>query len=228
MPSRPTGRRGTGATVPAMAQLRWGDRAPTGALEARDRLVAAAEACIDRMGLSKTTVEDVAAEANVSRATIYRYFDNRDELMLLALIRELDRSLDRPLEEFLDGVDTPAAFAEAMVASSEYVLDRIRTNPKLHLLLSTESAGVTATIAGASQALFRSHAEDLRPHLVDARRRGLLRDDLDPDDVAEWILRASLSLLTVESFRSRTAEEERQFLAALLVPALAPLPTQPD
>ena len=65
-----------------MTRLRWGDSAPSGAAAARDRLVDAAEACIDRFGVGKTTLDDVATEARVSRATVYRYFQNRDELVL--------------------------------------------------------------------------------------------------------------------------------------------------
>ena len=75
-----------------MSQLRWGDAVPSDTAAARERLVDAAETCIDRFGLAKTTVEDVAREAAVSRATIYRYFANRDELVLAVLLRDLERS----------------------------------------------------------------------------------------------------------------------------------------
>ena len=74
-----------------MTELRWGDQVPAGVEAARQRLLDAAEACIDRYGLAKTTVEDIATEAKVSRATIYRYFDNRDELVLAVVLRSLDR-----------------------------------------------------------------------------------------------------------------------------------------
>ena len=55
-----------------MTRLRWGDQVPADVDAARERLIDAAEACIDRVGLAKTTVEDIAAAAKVSRATIYR------------------------------------------------------------------------------------------------------------------------------------------------------------
>ena len=41
----------------------------------RDRIMDAVVACIDRRGMSGFALEEVAAEAGVSRATIYRYFD---------------------------------------------------------------------------------------------------------------------------------------------------------
>lgn len=205
-----------------MARLRWGADAPQGADEARRRLIDAAEACIDRLGLAKTTLEDVAAEANVSRATIYRYFDGRDELVLGVLLRELERSPD-PFEGDLDGVRTPDELADLIVSSSVVLLQRIRTNPKLQLLLSTEGAGVSATIQGASAALFRGYAAELRPLLVQLQGRGLARSDVQPDELSEWILRVILSLLTVDGPVPRDADDERRLLRAFLVPALLPV-----
>jgi len=51
--------------------------APNDPDTARDRLLDAAEACFERSGISKTTVEDIAKQASVSRATVYRYFAGR-------------------------------------------------------------------------------------------------------------------------------------------------------
>ncbi len=42
--------------------------------EVRERLLQATYDCVARWGLAKTTVEDAAREAGVSRATVYRYF----------------------------------------------------------------------------------------------------------------------------------------------------------
>ena len=50
--------------------------------EPRQRILAATYACVARWGLSKTTIEDAAHEAGLSRATVYRYFPGgREELV---------------------------------------------------------------------------------------------------------------------------------------------------
>jgi AcrR family transcriptional regulator len=47
----------------------------------RERLLDAAEECLTQFGPQKTSMEDVARAAGMSRATVYRYFDNRDALL---------------------------------------------------------------------------------------------------------------------------------------------------
>ena len=48
----------------------------------RERLLDAAEGCLAQFGPQKTSMEDVARAAGMSRATVYRYFENRDALLL--------------------------------------------------------------------------------------------------------------------------------------------------
>ena len=64
--------------------------APAGALE--DRLVAAMLECIGRWGVAKTTADDIARTAGVSRATLYRAFPGGKDVAFEALLRhELNR-----------------------------------------------------------------------------------------------------------------------------------------
>lgn len=211
-----------------MTGNRWGSDVPSGGAEARARLVDAAEACIERFGLSKTTLEDVARVAEVSRATVYRYVDNRDELMIAVLLRQLDQAIEQPLDEFLVDADTPEAFAVAVADMSAYLLTTIRTSPKLSQLLQQEGRGLSATIEGAATALFAEHADDMRPRLEAALERGLLRRDRSPDEIAEFVLRSVLSLLIVDGPVRRSPAEEREFLRSFLAPALLPVPVRHD
>jgi len=193
---------------------------PADAEAARDRLIEAADACIERFGLAKTTVEDIAAEAKVSRATIYRYFPNRDDLILSVLLSSLSRSMERDLGDFFVDADTPARFGEALVQSAAYLLDAIRHDPRLEPLLDRETGGLSATISGASELLFHTVLEEWRPALSSAQERGLIRGDLAVDELSEWILRSILSLLIVEGPEHHSTDDERRLIATFLVPAV--------
>lgn len=52
----------------------------------RDRVLDAAAKCIDRKGFDHTSLEEVAAEAGVSRTTLYRRYGNRESLFKALLI----------------------------------------------------------------------------------------------------------------------------------------------
>lgn len=58
----------------------------------RIRIVDGALACVARQGVAKTTVEDVAREAGLSRATVYRAFpDGKDSLLAAVVDTEVAR-----------------------------------------------------------------------------------------------------------------------------------------
>ena len=60
--------------------------------DVRERLLQATYDCVARWGLAKTTIEDAAREAGVSRATVYRYFPGgRDELLSAVVGWEFSR-----------------------------------------------------------------------------------------------------------------------------------------
>ena len=56
-------------------------RARMEAPDTRVRILEAGVACIARFGNEKTSIQDVAYTARVSRGTIYRYFEDRQTLL---------------------------------------------------------------------------------------------------------------------------------------------------
>jgi len=70
---------------------------PTVRSERRQELIDAAWRCAGRMGYSVLTVDDVCAEARVSKGAFYGYFESKQDL-LLALLEEDAAGLDGLLE----------------------------------------------------------------------------------------------------------------------------------
>jgi AcrR family transcriptional regulator len=199
-----------------MARLRWGAEAPNDSNAARTRLVDAAEECFRKYGVMKTTIEDVAADAKVSRATVYRYFANRDELILGVLLREGERFLGRLAKKIATAPNIESSIVDGVL----YTVKAVRNDANLALLFAPDTAGITTSIAGASEALFSLTADFLRPYFEAAQASGAMRTDIDINDAAEWTLRAILSLVTVSGPRRRTERELRAFLRTFLVRSL--------
>lgn len=87
-------------------------------VSSRARVLDAALACVARFGVTKTTIEDVAREARLSRATLYRVFPGgRDELVAALVSREVDRFFS-VLTRRMDGCPNLADKLETFLTSS--------------------------------------------------------------------------------------------------------------
>src|SRR6266511_3679956 len=97
--------------------------APTprlGRSERREQILAAATAAFARTGFAATSLEDIAAEAGVTRAILYRHFESKADLYRSVLKRakeRLDVATGAPefTEASIDALlaaaaDDPAAF----------------------------------------------------------------------------------------------------------------------
>lgn len=56
-----------------------------GEFDRRDQILEAANECFTQLGIQRTSVQDVARKANVSRGTVYRYFEDRNVLIDAAI-----------------------------------------------------------------------------------------------------------------------------------------------
>jgi AcrR family transcriptional regulator len=121
----------------------------------RARLIEAAYDCVARWGFSKTTVEDVAREAGVSRATLYRSFPGgRDELLAAVVAWENSRFFARLYDEVHEAetleevMELGLVFAHRDIRDHEVLQRVLETEPDLLLpKLTVEAAGTQRMIA---------------------------------------------------------------------------------
>jgi AcrR family transcriptional regulator len=148
--------------------------------QTRQRLLEAGIDCMVRYGRSKTTLQDVAAAAGLSRATLYRYFPDRQAM--LAAIRDYEtareaKEFERRLSEAPDLRAAVEAVATVLVSTSS----RYRVNEHL----SAGDEGLAAFVA-ASQPERRDRVVTLlAPHVRRAHETGELA--VAVDEALEWI-----------------------------------------
>jgi AcrR family transcriptional regulator len=87
------------------------DTAPGGK---RERLIAAAQRMLHEHGAEKTTLAEIAAEADVPLGNVYYYFKTKDALVS-AVLESLGQTYDA-LSAELDEQATPAARLKALIA----------------------------------------------------------------------------------------------------------------
>lgn len=174
--------------------------------DVRQRIVQAAYACVARRGVAKTTVEDVARESGVSRATVYRAFPGgRDEVInatvAWATLDFFGRLYDHiqgsaSLEEMMErGI----MFAHRSIVEHEVLQRVMQTEPdKLLPILTVESNrirdGIAVVLApfleerGLADGVVLGDAADFLARMVLSYISAPGRWDLDdPDQVARLV-----------------------------------------
>ena len=132
----------------------------------RQRVLEATYVCVARWGLSKTTVEDAAREAGLSRATVYRYFPGgRDELIDAVVSWQYLRFFGRLYEEVRGAgsleevLERGLAFARQALLEHEVLQKVLQTEPDVLLpKLTVESNRTVGLISGFLVPYLHEHA----------------------------------------------------------------------
>ena len=102
---------------------------------ATDRVLDAAKACSERWGFAKVTIDDVAAAADVSRATLYRMFPGGKDVLFDALrVRELEEFFARLNTRLVGAHGLEDLVVRTVVAAT----DELRHDDHLALMLASE------------------------------------------------------------------------------------------
>ncbi|WP_182523554.1 TetR/AcrR family transcriptional regulator [Nocardioides dongkuii] len=183
----------------------------------RDRLLDAAEACLRRDGIRRTTVAGVAEEAGVSRAWLYRHFPNKAALLGAALIR-----LDVQFWAHSDERVRAAEGLAAKVAEAVAIARSSHLGPLALELKEREPEALAAVLGDYVRDVAPGMARFWERHLVEARERGEVRADLDVAGASEWVLRVIISLVTLPGAAVDPDDPDsvRAYLQTYLVPAL--------
>jgi AcrR family transcriptional regulator len=156
---------------------------PAGSL--RSRVIDSAVVCLARHGTLKTTVDDVARQAGVSRATVYRAFPGgRDEVLHAVVETEAARLFAAVGAKLSGEKDLSSALVAGIVEAST----RIREHPAVRYLVAHEPGTILGHLA----------FDEADRILATSSRRAapFLTAWMGPDEaerVAEWATRIVLS-----------------------------------
>jgi TetR/AcrR family transcriptional repressor of uid operon len=176
-----------------------------------NQILDAALTCIARVGLTKTTLDDVAREAGCGRATLYRCFDNKQQLLVALVAREA------------------GALRDAVVVDAEM------SETLGDAITSVVTTSVRFLGGHAALAFVCAHEPDLLlPFLAFEREDAVLRtaavlvapaltrflDTTDAERLGEWIARITLSYLfsPSEIFDIANVEHVRALVNDFVVP----------
>jgi AcrR family transcriptional regulator len=162
------------------------------ATDTREVIIESAMACFGRQGLDKTTVVDIAREADVSRSTVYEYFRDRAEIVEACaehssqrFYREMARSMGRG-----DSLEEKLTLAAVFVTRARRFVE-----PEMYF----DADEVSLLLTKNAAVLLRECGEFLAPYLAAAKLTGDVRKDLDVAAAGEWFARMLFSLFSTPS-----------------------------
>ncbi|MFI6921102.1 TetR/AcrR family transcriptional regulator [Nonomuraea spiralis] len=188
--------------------------------ELRTRILDAAYEQFCRMGIRRSTMEDVARLAKVSRITVYRRFDSKDTLVEHVVRREFRRYFD----QFLIDIEQAGTAADRVVLGFVSSLRAIRGNPLIGGLIVTEPDLLVPSMMTDGGRTLATVRQFVAGQLRREQRAGNVAASLDADLVAEMMVRISTSFLAIPSAvidlndDAQLASVARRFLVPMLDP----------
>jgi len=182
----------------------------------RERLLDSAEGCLEQFGPQKTSMEDVARAAGMSRATVYRYFENRDALLLGVASRQASALASEAIS-YLSRFNT---ISDWLVEGLLFTLREIPNRPVFASLVTSLDSRASGSLLLGSTGLVQIGVNVLQPMFANAKEQGLLRDDIDPEMLIEWLLRMLWTYLNAPSQVATDEEGMRKLFRMMLIPAV--------
>lgn len=170
-------------------------------LEKRGRIIDAAVEVFAEKGFRAARISDIARSAGVADGTIYLYFKNKEDLLLVIFEEKMEQLLVE-LQASLEGLDDPL---QRIAAYTRHHFRSIELNPSLAQVLQVE--------------LRQSHRflRDYRPEKLwqylgvfselvrDGQERGVIRAEIDPF-LAQWAFFGALDEISIQWVLARRRE----------------------
>lgn len=166
----------------------------SGGAATRQRIIEVAHGLIRDVGIRRLTMRNVAQQAELSRAALYRHFPDKPSLVD-AVLRHNGHMVRAELDRVLEGVDS---LADKCVTASRFGLLPPREVLLLELHRSDPEALAQLLTTDAHPFLERA-MRFWTPHVEAAQESGEIRTELDAAAAAEWIARCLYGLAVTPS-----------------------------
>ncbi len=203
------------ASSPALVSVNLSSTDPN---TTRARIISAARVCYAHKDTVQTTMGDIAQQASLARATLYRHFPTR-EAVLMAVFREEVATF---LQRFLAEVGEAESFCTYLLDFMVYSVHNASSAPLLRTLFSEQSAiWMSQTYLSDPDTLALTSGIFRESFLV-ARRVGEIAKDLELTDIVDVAVRMLLSLMLIPGAAPKSEGQLRDYFDKYVIRALRP------
>ena len=169
--------------------------------------------------MDRVTVDDIAAEAGISRATLYRLFPGGKDVLYQALNARETQVFFTRLNDHVDAADT---LEDLIVSVMVEATQALRNDEHLQVMLASRPDEIVYSLTFADQPRIIEVATAFLAPLV----APFLDTDRSPQ-LAEWLVRVVLSYFFTPSNHVDLADRDSatSFARDFVLPAFEPIPT---
>ena len=180
-----------------------------------DRILEAARGVFARDGIRGARMGKIAEAAGCARATLYRYFPNKEALLHVYMVH-VAKDFEEILDEKLRGLRSLGdRLVEAVAVSVELIREREDVAP----FFNEEGLGLTAQLTSNAAAMREQLVRQIERESCSDRIQGTLRNDVSAEEAAEWVTRMIFSFSVLPS-EARSGVSLRKYLRKMLIPSL--------
>lgn len=188
------------------------------AKEYKQIIISSAIKCFEQYGPQRTSMDDIAKTAGISRKTLYRVFEDRPRLIQAVLQKRLVNIVAKVQAKVAKAVSFEEALLEGSVVAVSFVLkDKLITD----IILNETDHTLEQFLIHGNKRIYETNMNLWKIAIDKGRQDGVVKAGLSDDRIIE--IMASIHALAV--MRNEGPAKQRAFLKDVLVPALV-CPTQ--
>ena len=186
----------------------WGS-----AKESKQIIIDAAVKCFEQYGPQRTSMDDIAEAAGMSRKTLYRVINDRPKLIQEILQQRWTKIATKIQSRIARAASFEEALLEGSVTAVSAAQDDKLANEIIHK--ATDHTMEQFLLHG-NERVYKANQDIWLTAIVEGRQQGVVKPNLSDDRIIEII--ASMHVLLL--MRDDSPAKQRAFLKDVLIPAI--------
>jgi len=182
--------------------------------EAKENIVLSAASIIEKVGIDKLRLDEVAKAAGCARPTLYRYFNSKAELITAVLFHYTMLNAEE-ITKHIEQFDAPTT---RLVEIIYYGANNLRSNPVFKMFLESRNSSQFARLS--LKAIPELLDKYLNAELLDGMETSLsLKSGISRQELFTWLVMQVYALADYEILGD-SPEQAREFIRKFMIPGL--------
>ena len=174
------------------------------------RMVDAAIELMADKGVKKFRFEALAEEVACNRATIYRYFDSKQDLIREVMMRLMHQITNEEIERTAGEEVTEESFTDFLYS----VITQLRTNRRYKLAMESDNVAMFSQLTHEYFSAITMGM--LEMHMANNPAGQLLKDGISLPDAVHWLLHQIVSYAFL-GLKGESEAEQKDYLEKMVV-----------